>query len=388
MQLSTKAIHVGSPNDPVTGAVAFPIYQTSTYSQDVPGQPREYQGKKLSYGRSENPTRTALENAVASLENAKIGVAFATGLAAINAILLTLKTGDHVIAAQDLYGGAYRQFTKIFSKFGIEFEFINTTDLANVRKAIKENTRLLWLESPSNPLLNITDLAGAAKIAHQKGVTVVVDNTFATPVLQQPLKLGADIVIHSATKYINGHSDVVSGLVVTNDEEIGAALRFNQNAVGAIPGPQDCFLVLRGLKTIELRMQRHCENAHLVADFLKKSKAVEKVYYPGHATHPNNKIAKKQMSDFGGMVSFVLEGGQKNFDAFFANLKLFTIAESLGGVKSLIAHPPTMTHASMEPDARHRAGIDDGLIRISCGIENGADLIADLKAAIAAAAKA
>ncbi|MFH0883402.1 MAG: PLP-dependent aspartate aminotransferase family protein [bacterium] len=388
MQFSTKAIHVGSPNDPTTGAVAFPIYQTSTYSQDVPGHPREYQGKQLSYGRSENPTRTALENAVASLEEASIGVAFATGLAAINAILLTLKTGDHVLAAQDLYGGAYRQFTKIFTRFGVEFDFVNTTDLANVTKGIKPNTRLLWLESPSNPLLNITDLAGAAKIARQKGVTVVVDNTFATPALQLPLKLGADVIIHSATKYINGHSDVVSGIVVTNDEEMGAKLRFNQNAVGAIPGPQDCFLVLRGLKTLELRMQRHCENAHLVADFLKKHKAVETVYYPGHPSHPNHKIAKKQMSDFGGMVSFVLKGGQSQFDAFFANLGLFTIAESLGGIKSLIAHPPSMTHASMEPEARRRAGIDDGLIRISCGLENGVDLIADLKTALSAASKA
>jgi len=387
MKFSTKAIHT-SGNDPQTGAVAFPIYQTSTFSQDVPGQPREFQGRRLSYGRSANPTRTALENSVAALEGARIGIAFSTGLAAINAILMTLKTGDHVLAAQDLYGGAYRQFMKIISNFGVEFSFVDTTDLNNIREGLRSNTKLLWLESPSNPLLNITDIAAAAEIAHEQAVTVVVDNTFATPWLQLPLQLGADLIIHSATKYINGHSDVVSGLVVTNDEELGAKIQFVQNAIGAVPGPQDCFLVLRGLKTLELRMQRHCDNARAVAEYLADHELVKKVYFPGLPSHPGHDIARKQMNDFGGMVSFVLKGEQKNFDAFFAGLKIFTIAESLGGVKSLIAHPPSMTHASMDEAARHKAGIDDGLIRISCGLENSEDLIADLEDALAKASQA
>lgn len=382
MKFNTSAIHAGHSNDPQTGAVSFPIYQTSTYSQDIPGQPRTYQDKQLSYGRSENPTRTALENSVAVLESAQYGVAYASGLAAISSILLLLKKGDHVIAVRDLYGGAYRQFTKVYSNLGLEFGFVDTTDISNISKSIEENTKLLWLETPSNPLLNITDIAASCEVARNAGLISVVDNTFASPYLQNPLTVGADIVIHSATKYINGHSDVVNGLVVTNENDLADSLRFIQNSIGAIPGPQDCFLVLRGLKTLGLRMERHSQNALAIARYLEGHSKINKVYYPGLESHIGHDIAKKQMAAFGAIVSFELNGGIGESHRFFSELKYFTLAESLGGVKSLICNPPSMTHASMEPEVRHAAGISDGLIRASVGLEDVEDLIDDLDQAL------
>lgn len=384
MRFNTRAIHDGQPNDPQTGAVTFPIYQTSTFEQDEAGVPKNYQGRALSYSRTENPTRTALEHAVASLEGARYGLAFASGLAAVNTALNLLKSGDHVIACRDLYGGSYRIFTKVFAKFGLEFSFVDTTRLEEIEKAFRPNTRILWLESPSNPLLNITDLEAAAKLARNRGVLTLVDNTFATPYLQRPLELGADLVLHSTTKYLNGHADVINGAIVTNDKQLWEKLKFFQNATGVIPGPQDCFLVLRGIKTLGLRMDRHCLNARRVANFLAEHDLVEKVYYPGLPNHPGHEIARRQMKDFGGMVSFVLKADVETSRRFLKKLKIITLAESLGGVKSLICHPPSMTHASVEPEVRRAAGIADGLIRISVGIEDAEDLIEDLSRALEA----
>ncbi|MBZ0264675.1 PLP-dependent aspartate aminotransferase family protein [bacterium] len=378
MKFNTLAIHGGAGNDPQTGAVSFPIYQTSTYSQEVPGNPRIYQNKELSYGRSENPTRTAFENAVAALEGAQYGSAYASGLAAISAVLHLLKSGDHIVAVQDLYGGAYRQFTKIYTGFELDFSFVDTTNLENIEAAITNKTRFLWLESPSNPLLNITDIQAACEIAKRHGVISIVDNTFASPYLQNPLSLGADIVLHSATKYIGGHSDVVGGIVLTNNREYGERLRFIQNAVGAIPGPQDCFLLLRGVKTLGVRMDRHCQSAFEIARHLETHPKVSRVYYPGLESHRNHEIAKKQMSLYGAIVSFELDADLPEVFSFLCSLKLLTLAESLGGVKSLICHPPSMTHASVEPDVRRKAGVSDGLIRLSVGLEDAEDLIADL----------
>jgi len=376
---NTDAIHKGYSLDPVTGSLAFPIYQTSSFSQEIPGNPRIYQNHALSYARSENPTRTAVENALASLENAKYGISFASGLAAISALIQNLNSGDHVVSVNDMYGGAYRQFTKVFARLGIEFTFIDATELSNIEPAIKSNTRYLWLESPSNPLLNVTDISEASKIAHAHNLNVVVDNTFATPYLQNPLSLGADIVIHSATKYLGGHSDAVHGVVITNDPQIEDDIRFIQNAVGAVPGPQDCFLVMRGIKSLGIRMDRHCENARKIAEWLEGIDTVDRVFYPGLKSHKGYTIASKQMKQPGAIVSFELKGGEEKSREFVTHLKYFVLAESLGGVKSLINIPALMTHASMEPEARAEAGIKDGLIRASVGIEDIDDLINDLK---------
>jgi cystathionine gamma-lyase len=365
---STRCIHAGQPNDEATGAVAFPIYQTSTYAQEAPGVNKGY-----CYSRTGNPTRSALEANLASLEEARYGLAFSSGLAAANCVLNLLKQGDHVIACQDLYGGSYRLFTKLYRKFGIEFDFVPTTDA--IPSAIRPSTKLLWLESPSNPLLRITDLRAASALVKPKGILTLVDNTFATPYLQKPLQLGADIVLHSTTKYLGGHSDVIGGALVTNEPEIHAELAFYQNAVGAIPGPQDCFLVLRGTKTLALRMERHCASARAVASFLEKR--VGRIHFPGRKAHPGHEIARAQMKDFGAIVSFELEG-EEEARRFLAGLSLWTLGESLGGVKSLLCHPPTMTHASVEPEVRRRNGIGDGLLRLSVGIEDVRDLIADL----------
>ncbi len=382
MKFSTKLIHSGRSEDAQTGAVVPPIYQTSTFSQESPGSPRKFLDRELSYSRTENPTRALLENAIASLEDAGHAVAFGSGMAAVNAVLNTLSTGDHVIAGRDLYGGSYRIFTKLYAKFGVEFTFTDITDQNELEKAFQPNTKIVWLESPSNPLLNIVDLEASCQLAKEHEALSVVDNTFATPCLQNPLKLGADIVLHSTTKYINGHYDVVNGALVTDDEELFRQLKFYQNAVGSIPGPQDCFLVLRGIPTLELRVKKHCENARKVAEYLNEHRLVKRVYFPGLETHPGHEIARKQMNDFGGMVSFELDGDVRQAKIFLKNLKLFTLAESLGGIKSLICHPPTMTHAAVEPEVRHKAGIADGLIRASIGIEDADDLIEDLANAL------
>jgi cystathionine gamma-lyase len=323
-----------------------------------------------------------LENAVAALENAKYGLAFASGMAAINNILNLLKSGDHIVAGLDLYGGAYRIFTKLYSKYGLEFSFIDQTDLNEVEKALKPNTRIVWVESPSNPLLNIVDIAAVSKSVKERGVLVLVDNTFATPCLQKPLEMGADIALHSTTKYINGHLDVINGALATNDRELWEQLKFFQNTVGSIPGPQDCYLVLRGLATLELRMEKHCSNARKIVDFLKEDPRINHVYYPGLPERPGYNIAARQMKNFGGMVSFELDAGIDESKEFLKNLKYFTLAESLGGVRSLICHPPSMTHASVEPEVRRKAGITDGLIRASVGIESPDDLIEDLEQAL------
>lgn len=373
----TLAIHSGQPNDEQTGSVTFPIHQTSTFAQIEPGVT-----KGFSYGRTENPTRRALEQCLASLENARYGLAFASGLAAINTALNLLKAGDHVVACRDLYGGAYRIFTKVYAKFGIDFSFADTTNLDEIQRAITPRTRFLWLESPSNPLLKITDLAAASRIAHERGVLSVVDNTFATPYLQRPLELGADLVVHSTTKYLNGHSDVIGGGIVLNDPKLYEQVKFFQNAVGAVPGPQDCFLTLRGIKTLGVRMDRHCANARKVADFLAAHPKVARVHFPGFATHPGHEIAARQQRDFGAMVSFELKCDVEQAKRFTTRTRIFTLAESLGSVKSLLCHPPTMTHASVEPEVRRKVGIPDGLIRLSVGIEDPRDLLRDLEQAI------
>lgn len=382
MRFATRAIHEGQPNDPLTGAVSFPIYQTSTYQQEFPGKPRKYLNREMSYSRTENPTRTALENAIASLEGSQYGLAFASGLAAVTCVLNSLRQGDHVIACGDLYGGSYRIFTKVYSKFGLDFTFVDTTNLDNIRNALRPATRLLWLESPSNPLLNITDLAAAAKLARDAGALTVVDNTFATPYLQQPLSLGADLVLHSTTKYLAGHGDVVNGALVLRSQELHERFKFLQNACGLIPGPQDCYLVLRGIKTLSLRVEKHCANARRLAAWLAEHPKVERVYYPGLPSHPGHEIAKRQMKDFGGMLSFVLRADVGRTMAFCSRLKLCTLAESLGAVKTLLCHPPTMTHASVEPEVRRKVGIVDGLVRMSVGIEDVEDLVEDLDQAL------
>jgi cystathionine gamma-lyase len=384
MRFTTKAIHSGASKDPQTGAVTFPIYQTSTFKQDTPGKPLEFMGRELSYARTENPSRTALEMQLAAVEDAKYALDFSSGLAAVACIMNSLSAGDNVVACADLYGGSYRQFTKVYSRHGISFTFVDTTCIENIADAITPETKLLWLESPSNPLLNITDIAQAAKKAKEKGVRVIVDNTFATPYLQQPLKLGADIVLHSTTKFLNGHADVINGALICDDEEIWKELKFVQNACGLISGPQDCFLVSRGIKTLALRMERHCANAKTLSNWLADHDKVSRVYYPGLPSHKGHAIAKQQMRDFGAMLSFELNGGEAQARAFLEKLKLFTLAESLGALQSLICHPPSMTHASVEPDVRRKVGIADGLIRISAGIEDVEDLIDDLDVALAA----
>jgi cystathionine gamma-lyase len=360
-RFDTLAIHAGQPDDPTTGAVTTPIYQTSTFAQSEPGV-----NKGFCYARTGHPTRSALEECLASLEGARYGLAFASGMAAIHNVLSILRAGDHVVSTQDLYGGAWRIFTKLFAKFGVEFTFIDSGEVAAVRNAIRPETKLLWLETPSNPLLKVTDIAACTRIARAAGVRTVVDNTFATPVLQQPLALGADIVLHSTTKYINGHSDCLGGAVITDDEALYAELKFFQNAIGAVPGAQDCFLILRGLKTLGLRVARHCENAQRVVEFLRGHERIELVHYPG----------------FGAIISFELEASVEETIAFTRELRLWTLAESLGSVKSLFCHPPSMTHASVEPEVRRKVGIADGLIRLSVGLEDVRDLIDDLEHAL------
>ncbi len=376
---STLAIHAGQPSDPTTGAVTFPIYQTSTFQQEEPGV-----HKGFCYSRTGNPTRQALEENLAALEGARYGLAFASGLSAVNTVLNLLRAGDHVVACRDLYGGSYRIFTKLYTKFGVEFTFADTTRVEEVERALTPRTRLLWLESPSNPLLMVTDIAACSGLARSRGVLTVVDNTFATPYLQRPLDLGADIVVHSTTKYLGGHSDVIGGALVTNNKDLYEELKFYQNAVGAVPGPFDCFLVLRGTKTLAVRMDRHCANAREVARWLFAHPKVERVYYPGLPDHPQHALAARQMRDFGAMVSFEVRSDVEGTKAFIRRLRVWTLAESLGSVKSLLAHPPTMTHASVEPEVRRKNGINDGLVRLSVGLEDAEDLIADLDQALAA----
>lgn len=378
MKFNTKTIHGGQEHDAAYGAVMPPIYQTSTYAQSTPGGHKGYE-----YSRTQNPTRHALEKAFASIENGNYGLAFASGLAAIDAIIKLLKPGDEVISTNDLYGGSYRLFTKIYEDFGIKFHFIGMENASNIESYINRNTKLIWVETPTNPMMNVIDIKATSIIAKKHNILLAVDNTFATPYLQLPLELGADIVMHSATKYLGGHSDVVMGALIVNDKELADRLYFIQNASGAICGPQDSFLVLRGIKTLHIRMQRHCENGKAVAEYLASHPKIEKVYWPGFENHPNHSIAKAQMNDFGGMVSFTTKGNDyKEAIKIVERLKIFTLAESLGGVESLAGHPASMTHASIPKDKREKTGVVDSLIRLSVGIEDIDDLIADLKQAI------
>ncbi|WP_158974744.1 cystathionine gamma-synthase [Cellulophaga sp. L1A9] len=378
IKFNTKVIHGGQEPDKAYGAVMPPIYQTSTYAQTSPG---EHQG--FAYSRSANPTRSALEKSLASIENGTYGVAFGSGLAAIDAVLKLLGPGDEVVSTNDLYGGSYRLFKKIFEKYGIVFHFIGMQNPEGIEAYINENTKLIWVETPTNPMMNILDIKEIGVLAKKHKVLLAVDNTFASPFLQQPLDLGADIVMHSATKYLSGHSDVVLGGLVVKDKELADQLYFIQNASGAICGPMDSFLVLRGIKTLHVRMQRHCENGAAVARFLDKHPKIEKVYWPGFENHPNHSVAKAQMNGFGGMLSFVPKGGEmKNAMKIIEQLKIFTIAESLGGVESLVGHPASMTHASIPKEDREKVGVVDALIRLSVGIEDVNDLIADLDHAL------
>ncbi|TVQ49870.1 MAG: cystathionine gamma-synthase [Saprospirales bacterium] len=378
MKFETKVIHAGIEPDPQTGAVMTPIYQTSTYKQDAPNVHKGYE-----YARTQNPTRDALENNLAALENGYGGICFGSGLAAMDAIIKTLKSGDEVLSTNDLYGGSYRLLRAIYQKMGIQSNFVDMRNPENVRDNINENTKLIWVETPTNPMLQVVDIEEICKIGKEAGVKVVVDNTFATPYLQQPLNLGADMVLHSATKYLGGHSDVIHGAIVCKGKEDYESLKFMQNASGAVPGPLDCFLILRGIKTLHLRVQRACENAEKVAKFLKNHPKVEKVYYPGFSDHPGHEIAKKQMKHFGGMVSFDL-GGDHNRDCnkVLEKTHFFILAESLGGVESLIGHPASMTHGSIPKEERLKSGLTDSLIRLSVGVENSDDLIADLSNAL------
>ncbi len=373
MKFSTKAIHVGQEPDPSTGAIMTPIYQTSTFAQSEIGVHKGYE-----YARTHNPTRTALETCLASLENGKHGLAFASGMAATSCVGNLLKAGSHVIVGEDVYGGTYRLFAKVLTNYNIEFSFLDTRNLNLVKQAIKPNTKMLWIETPTNPLLRLADIKGLVNTVKSHNIITVVDNTFASPYFQNPLDLGADIVVHSTTKYIGGHSDVVGGAIVVNDENLYEELKFHQNAVGGIPGPMDCFLVLRGLKTLSLRAREHEKNALAIAKFLKAQKSVESVYYPGLPDHPQHDLAKTQMRGFGGMVSFVLKGGYESANLLSKNTKIFTLAESLGGIESLICHPSSMTHGSIPEKDRIERGIVDGLLRFSVGIEDIDDLINDL----------
>ena len=378
MKIETKTIHAGVSPDPVSGAIMTPIYQTSTYVQDAPGKHKGYE-----YARTQNPTRDALQNNLAALENARFGVAFSSGLAAVDAIIKLLGPGDEVIASNDLYGGTYRLFRKIFEKYGIRFHFTEMAEANDILALVNENTRLIWIETPTNPMLNIIDIKAVCTLARERGIRTVVDNTFASPYLQNPMDLGADMVMHSATKYLGGHSDVVLGAVLCSDEALAEALYFIQNSSGAVPGPQDCFLVLRGIKTLHVRMDRHCENGRAIAAFLKNHEKVEKVYWPGFSDHPNHQTAAAQMRDFGGMISFTLKGNRlEDAHKVLSNTRLFALAESLGGVESLIGHPASMTHAAIPKEEREKSGVVDSLIRLSVGIEHKDDLIADLENAL------
>lgn len=378
MHFATKAIHAGLEPDPATGAIMTPIYQTSTYVQDGVGNHKGYE-----YSRTQNPTRHALEKNLAALENGEYGACFGSGLAAIDCMVKMLNPGDEVISTNDLYGGSYRIFNTIFAKYGIVFHFVSMSNLAEVESKVNSKTKMLWAETPTNPMMNIADIAGLASIAKKAGAMLVVDNTFASPYLQTPLDLGADVVMHSATKYLGGHSDVVMGALVCNNTDIAKEIYRIQNSSGAVCGPMDSFLVLRGLKTLHIRMQRHCENGKSIAEWLKTQSKIEKVYWPGFEDHPNHAVAKKQMRDFGGMISFSI----KNVDlekakTFVASTRVFSLAESLGGVESLIGHPATMTHASIPKQEREKTGVTDTLIRLSVGIEDVRDLIADLEQAL------
>jgi cystathionine beta-lyase/cystathionine gamma-synthase len=378
MRIGTKFIHAGAEPDPTTGAIMTPIYQTSTYVQSAPAQHKGYE-----YARSQNPTRTALEAAYAAIENGKFGLAFGSGVAATDAVIRLLNPGDEVICGNDLYGGTYRLFTKVFARFGITFHYVNMQDANNIRKHLNNNTKLIWAETPTNPLMNITDIGAVAAIAKEHGLLFCVDNTFASPYLQNPLDLGADIVMHSATKYLGGHSDVIQGCLMMNDAGLREQLYFIQKSCGAVPGPQDCFLVLRGIKTLHVRMQRHCENGAKVAHWLRAHSKVARVYWCGFEDHPNYAIARKQMRDFGGMMSFELKNDPVDeVRRVLSSTKVFALAESLGGIESLINHPASMTHASIPREERIRNGLNDSLIRLSVGIEDVEDIIEDLNQAI------
>jgi cystathionine gamma-lyase len=372
LHFETQAIHIGSEADPATGAVIPPIYATSTYEQEAPGV-----HKGFDYSRADNPTRQRLEQALAALEGAKYAVTFSSGVAATSAVVTLLKPGDHVLAGDDTYGGTYRLFEQVYRKYGLEFSYVDTSCLENV--APQKNTRLIWIESPTNPLMKITDIAGVSK--RKKAALLVVDNTFASPYLQQPLELGADLVMHSTTKYLGGHSDLIGGVLMTNDKAVYEELKFIQKAVGAIPSPFDCFLVHRGIKTLAVRMKAHSENAHAMAEFLSEHPKVKTVYYPGLPSHPQHEIARRQMRAFSGMLSFELKG---NVERFLQKLKIIALAESLGGIESLINHPAIMTHASLPEEERARRGIGENLLRLSVGIEHPDDLIADLQGALSA----
>ena len=378
MKFNTKTIHGGQAPEKGYGAVMPPIYQTSTYSQSSPGKHKGYE-----YSRTHNPTRKALENSLASIENGNYGLAFGSGLAAIDTVLKLLKSGDEVISTNDLYGGSYRLFTKIFESFGIKFHFTSMKDASQLENIINSNTKMIWVETPTNPMMNIIDIKSLSKIAKKKKILLAVDNTFASPFLQKPLDLGANIVMHSATKYLAGHSDVILGALVVNDKKLADKLYFIQNSSGAICGPMDSFLTLRGIKTLHVRMKRHCENAKKIAIFLSNHSKIDKVFWPGFKNHPNHEIAKKQMSDFGAMISFTTKKNSfKNTQQILKNFKIFTLAESLGGVESLACHPASMTHASIPKKERELSGLVDSLIRLSVGIEDVKDLISDLSQAI------
>ncbi|NBV13852.1 MAG: cystathionine gamma-synthase [Sphingobacteriia bacterium] len=380
MKFGTKVIHAGVQPDPTTGAIMTPIYQTSTYVQAAPGDHKGYE-----YSRTHNPTRTALQQAIAALENGTHGICFASGMAAVDAVVKLLKPGDEVISTFDLYGGTYRLFTQVFAAYGIKFTFCSLSDIEQVKSKITSATRMIWVETPTNPTLQIIDIAAMASIAKSAGALLVVDNTFATPYLQTPLDIGADIVLHSLTKYMGGHSDVVMGALVVKDQPLAERLIFLQNACGGTPGPQDCFLVLRGIKTLHIRMERHCYNAQHLAAFLSNHPKVEKVLYPGLANHPGHQIAKQQMKDFGGMISFTLKGDRiQDALTFLSNTHLFSLAESLGGVESLVGHPASMTHASIPKAEREKSGLTDTLIRLSVGIEDIEDLKEDIDNALKA----
>lgn len=378
MKFGTKTIHAGQEPDPTTGAIMTPIYQTSTYVQQSPGDHKGYE-----YSRTGNPTRNALQNNLAALENGKFGLCFGSGLAAVDCIIKLLKPGDEVISTNDLYGGTYRIFTKVFEKMGIKFHFTGMNKLENIESLINKNTKMIWAETPTNPMLNIVDIKSLSLISKQNELIFVVDNTFATPYLQRPLDLGADIVMHSLTKYMGGHSDVVMGAAICNNEKIAEELYFLQNSCGGVPGPQDAFLVLRGIKTLHVRMQRHCENGKVIAEFLKNHPKVNNVYWPGFKSHPNHDIAKRQMNNFGGMISFDLIGNKlKDAIKVVSSTHFFTLAESLGGVESLIGHPASMTHAAIPKVEREKTGVVDSLIRLSVGIEDIEDLLEDLDKAL------
>lgn len=375
-RFETRAIHAGCEPDPGTGAIMTPIFQTSTYVQESPGKHKGYD-----YSRTHNPTRTALEKNIASLEEGNYGLAFSSGMSAISAIAQLLNTGDHVICCDDVYGGTFRLFDKVWKRYGLEFDFADLTQLQSLERYRKNNTKMIWLESPSNPLLKLVDIEAVALIAKKNDIRVVVDNTFATPFFQKPLKLGADVVMHSTTKYLNGHSDVIGGALVMNDQGLYGKLQFLQNAAGGVPGPFDCFLVLRGIKTLAVRMERHAGNAMKIAQFLENHSKVRRVIYPGLRSHPQHELARKQMSGFGGIITFFIKGGLDAARRFLERVKIFSLAESLGGVESLIEHPAIMTHASLPKEVREKVGISDELIRVSVGIENVDDLIDDLEKA-------